>query len=48
MTDYKAAVAAVVRKTYQEHGQGDYPWGAGNVADTSGQRRLLPGLPQPV
>lgn len=27
MTDYQTAVAAVVRKTYQEHGLGDRPWG---------------------
>lgn len=27
MTDYQAALAAVVRKTYQEHGLGDRPWG---------------------
>lgn len=29
MTNYKTAVAAVVRKTYQEHGLGDKPWGIG-------------------
>lgn len=29
MTDYQAAVDAVVRKTYQEHALGDRPWGIG-------------------
>ncbi len=27
MTDYKTALANIVRKTYQEHALGDAPWG---------------------